>query len=51
MKLEPPRHKTIFPDNATCYTDYEPRPVREASLQSKVIQGLAATDADSGINI
>ena len=35
------KHKSAFPDDAKCYTDYEPRPVREASLKSKVVSGLA----------
>lgn len=39
--MGPPRHRTDFPDDAKCYTDYEPRPVREASLKAKVISGLA----------
>ena len=40
--MGPPRHKTDFPDDAKCYTDYDPRPVREASLKSRVISGLAS---------
>jgi hypothetical protein len=40
--LVPPRHQTDFPDDAKCYTDYEPRPVREASLKQRVIGGLAS---------
>ena len=40
--MGPARHKSDFPDSAQCYTDYEPRPVREASLKGKVISGLEA---------
>jgi hypothetical protein len=40
--LPPPRLKSDFPDDAKCYTDYEPRYVREASLKDKVISGLAS---------
>jgi hypothetical protein len=40
--LPPARHATDFPDDAKCYTDYEPRPVREASLKGRVISGLAS---------
>lgn len=40
--LPPPRHPSQFPDGANCLTDYEPRPVREASLKGKVISGLAS---------
>ena len=41
VPMGPAKHKSPFPDDAKCYTDYEPRPVREASLKSKVIGGLA----------
>lgn len=48
VKLEPARHHTIFPDKAKCYTDYEPRPLRDSSLKSKVLKGLALSDKDKG---
>jgi hypothetical protein len=34
------RHSSVFPDDAKCLTDYEPRPIREASLKGKVVEGL-----------
>eukprot|EP00601_Ochromonadales_sp_CCMP2298_P021469 CAMPEP_0173311706 /NCGR_PEP_ID=MMETSP1143-20121109/23688_1 /TAXON_ID=483371 /ORGANISM="non described non described, Strain CCMP2298" /LENGTH=435 /DNA_ID=CAMNT_0014253745 /DNA_START=123 /DNA_END=1430 /DNA_ORIENTATION=+ len=50
-RLQAPRgkaqHKSDFPDDATCYTDYEPRPVREASLLSTVISGLASNTSNT----
>jgi len=48
VKLEPARHSTIFPDKAKCYTDYEPRPLRDSSLKSKVLKGLAPSEKDKG---
>eukprot|EP00598_Pedospumella_elongata_P005182 CAMPEP_0184974064 /NCGR_PEP_ID=MMETSP1098-20130426/5635_1 /TAXON_ID=89044 /ORGANISM="Spumella elongata, Strain CCAP 955/1" /LENGTH=444 /DNA_ID=CAMNT_0027496585 /DNA_START=51 /DNA_END=1382 /DNA_ORIENTATION=+ len=42
--MGPAKHKSDFPDEAQCYTDYEPRPVREASLKARVVSGLAADD-------
>ena len=39
---------TPFVDNVTCYTDYEPRAVREASLKDMVISGLAADKSSPG---
>jgi len=47
VKLETPIHESIFPDNAKCYTDYEPRMVRESSLKSKVIHGLISADQEA----
>lgn len=40
--LPPRRLNSDFPDDAKCYTDYEPRSIREASLKGKVISGLAS---------
>lgn len=37
-----------FPDNAVCYTDYEPRSVREVSLRDKAVEGLIKDDAPAG---
>jgi len=45
--MGPARHKSEFPDGANCYTDYEPRPVREASLKDRVVEGLG-TNATHG---
>ena len=39
--MGPAKHASMFPDEAQCLTDYEPRPVREASLKDKVVGGLA----------
>ena len=47
--LGPARHASDFPDNAKCYTDYEPRPVREASLKDHVISGLTSESKPTGI--
>jgi hypothetical protein len=40
---------TPFVDNITCFTDYEPRVVREVSLKSQVISGLAADENSPGL--
>ena len=40
--MGPALHKSKFPDDAKCYTDYEPRAVREASLKEKIVAGLEA---------
>ena len=39
--IKDPQHKTPFPDSPQCFSDYEPRPVREASLKKVVMRGLA----------
>eukprot|EP00428_Durinskia_dybowskii_P085305 CAMPEP_0170431214 /NCGR_PEP_ID=MMETSP0117_2-20130122/41279_1 /TAXON_ID=400756 /ORGANISM="Durinskia baltica, Strain CSIRO CS-38" /LENGTH=599 /DNA_ID=CAMNT_0010690749 /DNA_START=31 /DNA_END=1830 /DNA_ORIENTATION=- len=46
--LGPAHAASIFPDNAKCYTDYEPRFVREASLKDHVISGLASESKPEG---
>ena len=48
--LGPARHASDFPDNAKCYTDYEPRPVREASLKDHVISGLTSESNPEGVS-
>lgn len=37
-----------FIDNTTCFTDYEPRSMRESSLKSRVVQGLTEDGAGEG---
>lgn len=39
---------TPFGDNATCYTDYEPRVNREDSLKALAISGLASDELPHG---
>jgi len=46
--MGPARHPSEFPDEAQCFTDYEPRPVREASLKAKVLSGLEV-EAAAGV--
>lgn len=36
-------HKSPVAENVKCYSDYEPRGIREASLKSAVVSGLAAS--------
>eukprot|EP01041_Mallomonas_annulata_P009611 gene9611-19976_t len=49
-----PVHKSNISDNIRCYTDYEPRTMRENSLTSLVISGLMRHEGDtsgsSGVN-
>lgn len=45
--VNPPKHRSPFPDDAKCFTDYEPRPVREASLKDTVVSGLLSEDSNA----
>ncbi len=38
-------HKSAIVDDMKCFTDYEPRSVREVSLKDRVVAGLAKDDA------
>jgi hypothetical protein len=46
--LHPAVHKSVMLDDMKCYTDYEPRSVREVSLKDRVVAGLAADEAATG---
>ena len=46
--LPEPIHKFPVADDVKCYSDYEPRGIREASLKSAVISGLAGDSAGAG---
>lgn len=40
-----PKHKSPFPDNMTCHTDYQPRSIQgESSLKRLVLSGLSSED-------
>ena len=41
-------HPSPFLDDMQCFTDYEPRSLRNSSLKSQVIAGLAATEDAPG---
>eukprot|EP01039_Chlorochromonas_danica_P002031 gene2031-2214_t len=43
-----PLNHQNFPDNTTCYTNYEPRAIREASLKGKVLNGLVEEEHQTG---
>ena len=48
--VNPPKYPHVpFPDRARCFTDYEPRMVRDASLRSLAIQGVAAGQGDERV--
>jgi hypothetical protein len=44
-------HKSLMVDDMKCYTDYEPRSVREVSLKDRVVAGLAKEESDAGTNL
>lgn len=41
-------HKSLMTDDMKCYTDYEPRAVREVSLKDRVVAGLAKEESETG---
>ena len=43
-----PIHKSRVIDNMKCFSDYEPRTIREASLTGRVISGLAKNSNEKG---
>ncbi len=46
--LHPAVHKSVMLDDMKCYTDYEPRSVREVSLKNRVVGGLASDEKEKG---
>lgn len=43
-----PVHPSPFLDDMQCFTDYEPRSLRNSSLKGQVVAGLAATEDAPG---
>ena len=50
-RLSAPVHSFPFLDDMQCFTDYEPRSMRNSSLKNQIVQGLADKETDPGMTV